>query len=305
MGLLSKVFGAVAKPLVSLVGNHFFPGAGSVVGSVADVVGGAASAYSAYQSTAQTNEANIEQARQQMQFQREQADRAQAFSAAQIQQQREYETSMSNTSYQRAIGDMQAAGLNPMLAYHQGGASTPASPAASGVVGGPGAKADIANEGMAAISTAFQFERQRAEIERADAETDNIKQRTLTEKYETEHRGLEVGKLRKWLHEVLPVELEHKITRTGLDRQLWNVAIQEERWTIARFRHEAAKKGLTEAETKAVLAHLPELEASAAMYSTRFGQTLPYLHELEKAISGAGQLYGRFVSPINRFQRIR
>lgn len=61
------------------------------------------SVFGAVTGTTDTNKLNQQMAREQMDFQ---AD-------------------MSNTSYQRSMQDMKTAGLNPILAYKQGGASTP------------------------------------------------------------------------------------------------------------------------------------------------------------------------------------
>lgn len=58
-------------------------------------------------------------------------NRQNAFNAEQAQLTRDWQESMSNTAYQRASDDLRSAGLNPYLAYQQGGASTPSGATAS------------------------------------------------------------------------------------------------------------------------------------------------------------------------------
>lgn len=63
---------------------------------------------------------------------------ANAFTASEAQKQRDWETEMSNTAYQRQVKDMQAAGVNPALAMSAGGAPTPSGASASSVSPGAG-----------------------------------------------------------------------------------------------------------------------------------------------------------------------
>lgn len=109
------------------------------------------------------------------------ATEANQMSQGNAREQMEFQREMSNTAYQRAMADMKAAGLNPMLAYQQGGATSPSG--ASGSV----TSATMENEIGAAVGSATEMRRLRKELESAES---GIKLNEATEQYQKAQRKL-------------------------------------------------------------------------------------------------------------------
>ena len=147
------------------------------------------------------------------QAQAEQAASAHAFSAAQTQQQMDYQERMRASQYQTTVKDLAAAGLNPMLAYTQGGAGTPSGSAAVGQ------QASLRNPAEALASSAAQLGNIKADLELKHANTVESYERADMYSADTKLKLLEAPNVSQRLKNLISEELLNDARTTATNAE--------------------------------------------------------------------------------------
>lgn len=167
----------------------------AIIAGGAQILGGAMG----YAGQASANQTNRQIAKEQMKFQER----------------------MSSTAYQRAVKDMQAAGLNPALAYMQGGSSSPGGASAHMESATKQLGEGVSSAGQAAVSAMAvkaNIAQMNAQAEKTTTESDQIKLESL----------LRVAELKGRVGNINAVTVGQDLNNQFLDRTLPARAAQEE-----------------------------------------------------------------------------
>lgn len=232
---------------------------------------------------------NAEQAAITRAFNADQAQLNRDYSGDQAQIQRDFQQNQADTVWQRGVRDMQAAGLNPMLAYSQGG-----NPAPSGAMGtGSAASASAASAGSpgnnvnpwasAAASAAqwAQIQQAQAQTRKTEAEADEIESTLIDEEGKTKSghspkwSSLKAAQMNAETGRIVE-ESKRIIAQADLTQEQKKLVTEQIKNAIEENPRIGADTALKKINTILLRNDLPRMEAEAKYFKSPVGRSSPH-----------------------------
>lgn len=196
-------------------------------------------------------------------------------------EQMDFQERMSNTSYRRAVTDLQGAGLNPMLAFSQGGASTPA-----------GSTAKMENVMAPAVASAMggiQVMQGIAQTENIQAQTAQVRSQTVEQ---TVNSAIAYSQLEK-LHQEAK-EISARGDKGQVDKRIAEIEEKLRELALSRegatFSADVAKR---KSEAKLKELEIGRAKAESDFYTGDVGSTSPYIKMILDIVRGVSAARGR------------